>query len=125
MAQRLVRVICTECKQVDEDPDPKIMRMLGFTPEELHGGTVYKGKGCNSCNGTGYRGRIGIFEMMEMTHALQELAMKSSSLGELRQAARATGMKNLLEDGRRKIFNGITTPDELVRTTQVSELIAE
>jgi type IV pilus assembly protein PilB len=125
MAQRLVRVICTECKQIDEDPDPKVMRMLGFTPEDLRGGTVYKGKGCNSCNGTGYRGRIGIFEMMEMTHALQELAMKSSSLGELRQAARATGMKSLLEDGRRKILNGITTPDELVRTTQVAELTAD
>jgi type IV pilus assembly protein PilB len=125
MAQRLVRIICAECKEVDPEPDPKVLRLLGFTEEELKNGTISRGKGCNACGGTGYRGRLGIFELMEMSHVLAELAMKRSPVGEIRREARAAGMRTLLEDGRRKILNGITTPDELVRITQVSELIVD
>ena len=125
MAQRLIRVICTECREVDPDPDPKIMRLLGFTEGDMQHGKVYRGKGCSACSGTGYHGRQGIFELMEMSHALSEMAINHSPLSELRREARAAGMKPLLDDGRMKILNGITTPDELVRTTQVAELTQE
>ena len=125
MAQRLVRVICQECKEPDPDPDPRVLRLLGFSDEELKTGTIFRGSGCAACGGNGYRGRLGIFELMEMSHALSELAMKQIPVSEIRRAARAAGMRTLLEDGRRKILNGVTTPDELVRITQVSELVAE
>ena len=125
MAQRLVRVICKECREVYNDWDPRVLRMLGFRPEDIKTANFYKGRGCTVCAGTGYRGRQGIFEMLEMTNPIRELAFKRAPLTELRRAAIAGGMKTLLEDGRLKIRNGITTPDELVRITQVSELAAE
>ncbi len=123
MAQRLVRVICPECKEVDPSPDPRLLQALGFTEDELKGATFYRGGGCAACGGTGYRGRTGIFELMEMNSALVELAMRRAPLSEIRQEARASGMRTLLEDGRRKVLEGITTPADLVRITQVSELM--
>lgn len=123
MAQRLVRVICSECKEVDPNPDRRVMSLLGFTDEEIESTTIYRGAGCAACHGTGYRGRTGIFELMEMNHRLAEMAMRRAPLSELRREARASGMRTLLEDGRGKIVRGITTPDELVRITQVSELV--
>ncbi len=125
MAQRLVRIICKECKEQYSEWDPRMMRMLGFSKDEIAEGKFYKGKGCSACNGTGYRGRQGIFELMEMTNTIRELAFRRATLGEMRRAAVASGMRTLLEDGRLKIRNGVTTPDELVRITQVSELVAE
>ena len=125
MAQRLIRIICSECKEVDPDPDPRILHLLGFTDEELKSGNIYRGKGCAACQGTGYHGRKGIFELMEMNSAVSELAINRESLTEIRKQARAAGMRTLLEDGRQKILNGITTPGELVRATQVSELSSE
>ncbi len=125
MAQRLIRVICKECKDVDPEPDVRTLKILGFRPDEIENGTFYKGKGCGTCNGSGYRGRQGIFELMEMDNKLRELAFNSSNLSELRKAARASGMKGLLEDGRIKIRNGITTPEELVRITQSEDLVVD
>lgn len=125
MAQRLVRVICSDCKEPDPEPDAKTLRTLGFHDEDIQSQTFYHGKGCNACGGTGYHGRQGIFEMLEMDNTLRELAFNRATLGELRRAARAGGMLSLLEDGRKKILNGVTTPEELVRITQVSELVAD
>jgi len=125
MGQRLVRVICPECKEEYKDPDPRVMRLLGFSDEEMADRTFYRGRGCAACNGSGYRGRQGIFELMEMNRALRELAFNSASLKELRRAARATGMRCLLDDGKMKILSGITTPEELVRITQIEELSGE
>ncbi len=125
MAQRLVRVICEECKEVDPAPDMRVMRTLGFTEAELESGSIYRGRGCAACGGTGYRGRLGIFELMEMTRALAEMSMRRTPVNEIRREARAAGMRTLVEDGRRKILNGVTTPAELARITQVSELILE
>jgi len=122
MAQRLVRVICKECREVNNDWDPRTLQLLGFRPDEIKSSNFYKGRGCNVCNGTGYRGRQGIFELLEMTTPVRELAFVRAPLGDIRRAAIAGGMKTLLEDGRLKIRNGITTPDELVRITQISEL---
>ncbi|MHC4715388.1 MAG: GspE/PulE family protein [Planctomycetota bacterium] len=123
MGQRLVRVICEECKEVDPSPDPRLLRTLGFTEEEATNGTIYHGTGCTACGGTGYRGRLGIFELMEMSHAVADLAIRRAPVSEIRQEAKAAGMTTLLEDGRRKILNGVTTPADLVRIAQVSELI--
>jgi len=123
MGQRLVRVICEECKEVDPSPDPRLLRTLGFTDEELEGATIYRGRGCAACNGTGYRGRLGIFELMEINHALADLAINRAPVSEIRREAKASGMRTLLEDGRRKILNGVTTPADLVRIAQVSELV--
>ncbi len=125
MGQRLVRIICPECKEEYPEPDPRILRVLGFRPEEIKSRTFYRGRGCNACGGTGYKGRQGIFELMEMTSAVRELAFNRAPLNEIRKAARAAGMRSLLEDGRTKIINGITTPDELVRITQAADLISD
>jgi len=125
MAQRLVRVICPECKKPVTDVDPRILRLLGFRPDEIEETTFYRGEGCSACGDTGYRGRIGIFEMLEMNNTLRELAFNRAPLSEVRAAARASGMKPLLADGRDKIRNGITTPEELVRISQTTEMVEE
>jgi type II secretory ATPase GspE/PulE/Tfp pilus assembly ATPase PilB-like protein len=125
MAQRLVRVICPDCREPQTDPDPRILRVLGFRADEIENTTFYRGRGCNACGGSGYRGRQGIFELMEMDNTLRELAFRQAGLSDMRRAARAAGMRALLEDGRTKIRNGITTPEELVRITQAAELVAE
>jgi type IV pilus assembly protein PilB len=124
MAQRLIRVICPDCKAVDPEPDASVLQALGFTPDERESATFYKGTGCRNCNGTGYRGRQGIYEIMAMDSTLRELAFNRAPLSDLRAAARAGGMKTLLQDGRLKIRNGITTPEELVRITQTAELVS-
>lgn len=124
MAQRLIRIICKDCK-VPYQPDAKTLRLLGFRDADIKDTTFYKGKGCNTCGGTGYRGRQGIFEMLEMDNVLRELAYNRAPLVEIRRASRTSGMRNLLEDGRLKIRNGVTTPDELVRTTQAADLIQD
>jgi type IV pilus assembly protein PilB len=123
LAQRLIRVICSECKQPHTDPDPKTLKALGFSEDQLKGKTIYRGAGCDSCSGSGYRGRQGIFELMVMTPALMELAFKRAPLAEIRRAARAGGMRSLAEDGRLKILNGVTTPEELIRVTQAADEI--
>lgn len=123
MAQRLVRVICSECKAIDPEPDQRTLRILGFKDEELAGRTIYKGTGCKRCRGSGYRGRLGIFEMLLMNNELRDLAFRKATASQLRVAARASGMRNLLEDGKLKILAGITTPDELVRSTQAEGVV--
>jgi type IV pilus assembly protein PilB len=118
MAQRLIRVICKKCRVVDEHPDPKLLAALKISPETLKTTPVYKGAGCSTCSNTGYKGRIAIFEMFEMNAEIRELAFAKAPTTELRKAARAGGMRTLAEDGRLKIFNGVTTLDEVVSTAQ-------
>lgn len=125
MAQRLIRVICSECKVEDPNPNKRILRLLGFTEEELRGRTIYKGAGCKRCGGTGYRGRVGIFEMLEMNAAMRELAFNQATTMQLRATARASGMRTLLEDGKLKILNGVTTPEDLLRVTQAEGVTEE
>jgi type IV pilus assembly protein PilB len=118
MAQRLVRVICKKCKTIDENVNPNHIRALGITQEELKKHPPCKGAGCSQCQNTGYKGRIAIFEMFEMNNEIRELAFAKAPTTELRKAAKASGMRTLMEDGKIKIFNGITTPAEVVRITQ-------
>jgi type IV pilus assembly protein PilB len=125
MAQRLIRVICKNCKAVDEHPDPRQLKMLKITPEDLRKNPVYKGRGCTQCQQTGYKGRLALFEMVEMNNEMRELAFSKATTSELRKAAILSGMRTLAEDGKIKIFKGITTPDEVVKTAQTEAVIAE
>lgn len=118
LAQRLIRIICQECKEIDPSPDKYILRLLGIKDSDLEGHHIWRGRGCNRCNGVGYRGRRGIFEMMELNNEIRELAFKRAPIGQIRRAARVAGMRNLLEDGKLKILRGLTTPDEVARITQ-------
>jgi len=118
MAQRLIRVICKECKTVDSNPDPKWQKLLGFKGEDLNK-PFYKGAGCNRCQNTGYRGRLGIFELMLMNSELREMAFNRAPTNKIRRVAITSGMRTLLEDGRTKILDGITTLEEVVRTAQI------
>jgi type IV pilus assembly protein PilB len=121
MAQRLVRVICSKCKVVDENPNLNYLQALGITPEDIEKHPTYKGTGCSQCQNTGYKGRIAVFEMFEMNNEIRELAFAKAPTMELRRAARAGGMRTLMEDGKIKIFKGKTTPDEVAKTTQTEE----
>jgi type IV pilus assembly protein PilB len=123
MAQRLVRVLCSKCKAVDENPDPYHMQSLRITPEDIEKHPIYKGPGCGNCQGTGYRGRIAIFEMFEMNNEIRELAFAKAPTMELRKAARASGMRTLMEDGKIKIFKGITTPSEVISIAQTEGVL--
>jgi type IV pilus assembly protein PilB len=125
MAQRLVRTICKNCRTVDDKPDPHFLRLLSITPDDLHKHPIYKGAGCSRCQGTGFKGRIAIFEMMEMNTQVRDLAFQKAPTAEIRKAARASGMKTLLMDGRIKVFNGITTPEEISYVTQAEGLVSE
>jgi len=125
MAQRLVRVICDRCKEIDHNPDPHYLRLLGITPEELEKYTIYKGVGCGQCQHTGFKGRLAIFEMIEMNNELRELAFKKAPTGELRKAAKASGMRALVDDGKVKIFRGITTPVEVATIAQSEGVVVE
>jgi type IV pilus assembly protein PilB len=125
MAQRLVRVICQKCKQIDKNPDPQQMRMLSITKEDIEKRPIYKGAGCAQCQNTGFKGRLAVFEMIEMNNELRELSFKKAPAGELRKAAKASGMRNLLEDGKLKIFKGITTPAEVISIAQAEELLVD
>ena len=124
LAQRLIRVICSECKAADPNPDMRTLKLLGFTEEELEGKTVWKGAGCKRCGQSGYRGRVGIFEMVIMNTELRDLAFKQATAVHLRAAARAAGMRTLLEDGKNKVLSGVTTPEDLLRVTQAEGMVA-
>jgi len=125
MAQRLLRVICKECKEIDKHPDPNYLRLLNITPGDLKKNPIYKGKGCSRCQGTGYKGRIAIFEMLEMNNQIRELAFERAPATELRKAARNTGMRTLLQDGKRKVFKGVTTLSEVAKKTQAEGLVID
>ena len=125
MAQRLIRVICSGCRQEDPNPNKRALKLLGFTEEELVGKTLWKGVGCKRCSGSGYRGRIGIFEMVQMDNQLRELAFTRAPATKLRAAARAAGMSTLLQDGKRKVLSGKTTPEDLLRVTQAEGVVAD
>ena len=125
MAQRLIRVICNDCKEPYPNPDLRVLRMLGFRDDEIPKLNVMRGRGCNTCNGTGYRGRQGIFELMQMDSTIRELAFRRATLSDVRRAAHASGMKGLLDDGKQKIMKGITTPEEILKQTQAEDLLMD
>ncbi len=125
MAQRLIRVLCPKCKAPDPNPDPKFLNLCGITGADRHSATIYQSVGCAHCGGTGFRGRKAIFELMLMNSVLRDLAFKRAPLSAIRAEALASGMRPLLGDGRIKILNGVTTPDEIARVAQVAGIVEE
>ncbi len=118
VAQRLVRRICTSCRTPFE-PDEAQLRELRLTEEEMRGKKFYYGRGCSKCNGTGYRGRIGIFEIMMFNEEIRDLIMNRASTNVLRVAAQKAGMRQLRDNGLATIFDGISTIDEVAKETMI------
>jgi type IV pilus assembly protein PilB len=115
-AQRLIRRVCKHCKQ-DHTTPPEALIEVGLSSEEARSIKTYKGKGCATCNNTGYKGRIGLYEVMEITDELRELILIGASALELRKKAIDDGMISLRESGLQKIRAGVTTLEEVVRET--------
>src|SRR6187431_2261438 len=115
-AQRLVRRICRNCTEPDPTPVPALMQ-AGFTAEDANTVKPNRGKGCDRCNNTGYKGRVGLYEVMEVTDELRELILVGASSLELRRKAVDEGMISLRHSGLRKVKEGVTTLEEVVRET--------
>jgi type IV pilus assembly protein PilB len=116
VAQRLVRRICTFCKEPADLPTVALAE-LGFTEREISTLELFKGRGCERCSQTGYKGRIGLYEVMGINDEIRELILSGASAVELRQKALENGMIGLRESGRRKIRDGMTTVEEVMRET--------
>ncbi|MCI0499554.1 MAG: Flp pilus assembly complex ATPase component TadA [Planctomycetales bacterium] len=121
IAQRLVRKICAHCK-TEYEPTEEMLMELAMTPEDVGGKRFFYGKGCDRCNRTGYRGRIGIYEIMAFNDELRDLVMNHASTAILREAAQREGMKTLRENGLAAIYDGVTTIDEVSRETIAAEV---
>jgi len=117
MAQRLVRKICPKCRQRIEPP-AHVLQGLGLKPEIAKKANFMKGKGCSHCNKSGYRGRMGIYELMAMSSQIREMTFKGDSTLNIRKVARKQGMRTLFEDGMIKALRGLTTIEEVLRITQ-------
>jgi type IV pilus assembly protein PilB len=115
-AQRLIRRVCKDCKTEQQLPQEALIE-VGFKPDEAAKLITYKGRGCTTCNGTGYKGRVGLYEVMEVTDDIRELILIGASSLELRKKAVDDGMITLRESGLHKIRSGITTLEEVVRET--------
>jgi len=115
-AQRLVRRICKECKQ-EHHYTPEELTALGLTEEDSAGITFYKGEGCDTCSGTGYKGRAGLYEIMAMSPELRRLILKDASVEDMKNQAVSDGMLTLRMDGMVKVKKGVTTLEEVVKET--------
>ena len=123
MAQRLVRKVCPKCRARYE-PAPHVLQSVGLRPELAKKANFMKGKGCSYCGKSGYRGRMGIYELMAMTNTIREMTFKGEPTQVLRKAARKQGMRTLFEDGMIKAMKGLTTIDEILRITHQESLAA-
>ena len=117
LAQRLVRVVCKKCK-APYQPTEGELKSIGMTIEEAASASFMKGRGCNNCGGSGYRGRLGVFELMTMNSRVRELAFQGASTQEIREEAIKLGMTTLYDDAVKKVAAGITTIDEVFRVTK-------
>ncbi|MGQ9769305.1 MAG: GspE/PulE family protein [Thermogutta sp.] len=118
LAQRLVRKICPNCRELTV-PSTEALADLEMTPDDVVGKAFYRGRGCAACNNTGFKGRTGIFEYMPITDEIRELIHQGASTEELRDAAQRAGMKTLRQAGLEKIYDGTTTVEEVVRETSI------
>ena len=116
LAQRLVRRICPECRE-ETEPSEEMLLELRIDPAKVKGKKVFRGAGCSTCSNTGYKGRIGLFELMIMDDELREMINEDCNTDELRDRAQSKGMKLLRDIGIRYMFEGLTTMDEIVRET--------
>ena len=114
MAQRLVRTVCPQCRETYLEDLPTLRRRLGEDlPEQF-----VRGRGCEACGGTGYAGRIGIFEIMPVTEAVRALVLERASASAIRAQAMREGMRSLRQDGMRLVRQGVTTIDEVLRVSK-------
>jgi type IV pilus assembly protein PilB len=120
LAQRLVRKICEDCR-TEFEPSPDILMELNLQPKEVAGKKFYYGKGCDRCNNSGHRGRMGIFELVIMNDEIRDLITNGASTDQMRNACRKQGMTVLRESGLRAIFKGLTTIDEVVHETVLDD----
>jgi general secretion pathway protein E len=119
LAQRLVRLLCKHCKQVDNSPTAQALKIqLGIPPET----TIYKSVGCRECRNTGFHGRRAIFEWMDSDNEIRQLVLRNASSDQIRDAARRAGMKTLADDGWRLVRLGVTTVDEVLSVTTAKEV---
>ena len=116
LAQRLVRRICPNCRE-EIVPGADVLADLELTTEQTVGKKFYRGKGCERCNRTGYKGRLGLFELLIMNDDLRDMVMRNASTEDLREAARKAGMVTLRESGMNGMFAGLTTAEEIIRET--------
>jgi type IV pilus assembly protein PilB len=116
LAQRLVRRICSQCRE-EIDPSEDLLLDLGLKRSQLEGRKFFRGRGCEVCNNTGYKGRVGLFELMVANDAIRELVMNNASIDDLRVAAEGFGMVSLRVAGLNFAYEGTTTLDEVVRET--------
>jgi general secretion pathway protein E/type IV pilus assembly protein PilB len=116
MAQRLVRKICEKCKD-EHTPSDAELRLLGPAAQQLSAARLFKGRGCADCSFTGYRGRLGIFEIFLVNDEVRHMIFERVTAAELRTKARELGMRTLREDGLRKVVAGMTTLEEVLRVT--------
>jgi type IV pilus assembly protein PilB len=116
LAQRLIRKICMECREPVK-VHPQLLIDLGVSPDEVKTFPVYKGKGCSICNNTGYKGRVGLYEVMAIKEEIKELILSRSSTSEIKKEAMRLGMKTLRQSGIIKIRDGLTTIEEVLRST--------
>ncbi len=120
LAQRLVRVVCKKCK-APHTPTESELRATGITPEQAETATFMKGRGCSSCGGSGYRGRLGVFELMTMNSRIRELTFQGAATQDIRKEAIKLGMTTLWDDSILKVLNGTTTIEEVFRVAKKSE----
>ena len=117
VAQRLVRVLCNDCKET-YNPNPIYLKSIGFSPEHFKDRPIYKAFGCENCFKTGYRGRIGIFEIMVLTERLKSVILKTFDSSRIKHEAVQQKMRTLRQDGMQKVLEGTTTTEEVLRVTQ-------
>jgi type IV pilus assembly protein PilB len=116
LAQRLARLICNGCKEPAEVPSQALVE-LGITPEDARGVTCFRGSGCGQCSGTGYRGRVALYEVMPMSEELRSLVLAGASATEIKRTAIGVGMMTLRQSGLLKLKQGLTTMEEVLRVT--------
>ncbi len=121
MGQRLIRRICEKCRE-QYDPTEIELRQIGLRVSDLGGATVYRSVGCHECNGAGYRGRQGVYELMELSTDLRDMTFKKTPTKDLRAKAISEGMTTLQQDAVRKFLGGVTTLDEILRVTSAADL---
>jgi type IV pilus assembly protein PilB len=121
LAQRLVRRVCQNCRKQIELPD-EVLRELQMTHEDAVGATIYKGEGCIDCNGTGHRGRQGVYEVMPMSPKLRDLVLDRAPAGEIKKTAIAEGMLTLRRDALEKLKRGLTSVEEVLKETAADKL---
>jgi type IV pilus assembly protein PilB len=120
LAQRLVRTICPKCR-AKHTPSPGALRESGLTEEQIAQATFMRGKGCNSCNKTGFRGRVGIYEMLLVDSKVREMIFAGTQSNVIREYCMEKGMKTLYLDGLNKVMQGFTTLEEVYRVAKRTE----